>query len=208
MRRERWQHQLRRPTASAAVPFPDYDPGSQRCQTDRSGSRQAPRAGAQTAGATQPVVRSMTIVRARIHLAEVKDTARVHKSLTQPGSGAAASRRCRSRRRGRTTACRPPSRVICDREHIEGRDRFLSGWSRPGCLGPTSKAIEVLRELIDRPTSDLNPYLLLAEIYLRKGDHKATAAVYRQILARPELPADVRKQVEAEITRVTDETAR
>ena len=65
--------------------------------------------------------------------------------------------------------------------------------------GELDQAIEILRDLIGRQKSELDAYLLLGEIYEGKGDTKEAAAVYRQALAMPGLPPEVRSQLQAKV---------
>ena len=59
--------------------------------------------------------------------------------------------------------------------------------------------MRVLRDLIGRQKSDLDAYVLLGKILEDKGDKKEAAAVYRQALALPGLPPEVRSQLQAKV---------
>ena len=68
--------------------------------------------------------------------------------------------------------------------------------------GELDRAIEVLRDLIGRHKFELDAYLLLGEIYEDQGDKKEAAAVYRRLSALPNLSPAVRRQIQAQITRL------
>jgi cytochrome c-type biogenesis protein CcmH/NrfG len=70
--------------------------------------------------------------------------------------------------------------------------------------GKVDRAIEVLRDLISQQQSQLDAYLLLAEIHESRGDVKEAVVVYRQILTIPGLPLAIQRQVETKIRGLTD----
>ena len=65
--------------------------------------------------------------------------------------------------------------------------------------GDTQGAIQLLREVIRRQPAYLDAYLLLADVYEGQGDSKTAAQVYREALARPEVPPEVKRQLEAKL---------
>jgi tetratricopeptide (TPR) repeat protein len=65
--------------------------------------------------------------------------------------------------------------------------------------GDTQGAIQVLRETIRRQPGYLDSYLLLADVYEAQGDNKAAAQVYREALARPEVPPALKDQLKAKL---------
>jgi tetratricopeptide (TPR) repeat protein len=70
--------------------------------------------------------------------------------------------------------------------------------------GEVDRAIEILRDLIDRQGSAIDAYLLLGEIYERKGERTEAAEVYRRALAVPDLPLSIQSQLKAKVRSLTE----